>query len=859
MSKKKNTTVTKVSKAAEPVVINQLIVKAPTRKVYDVGDWRNALRSADSGRVKSLYDLFEDVLIDGVLADAVSKRIDAVLNSELTFLDKDGKEVEEIAAIMDTTDWEELLRQIMNERIYGRSGVEFICTSDSFRVAPIPAKHINLRNKCIVINDSDEKGVPYEGDTSLLILGHERSYGLLLKATPFAIYKRGGFGDWSQWIELFGMPQRVGKYNSYDPESRKLLERAMEEAGSAPYIVIPKEAEVETKEAGKGNGASYNEFRQACNEEMLITILGQTLTTVQGENGARSLGEVHKEVEEGKNRSDMRFVQRVLNNHVLPLLEARGYPVSGGKFIFPKAAEQLTVADIVQLSDIMPIPQSYLHEKYSIPVPENDEPIARRQPAAFEPVNIGEGEGTAAVRNIDGGAVPTGSTQARRRAEASFFQRLKDFFAAAPTVMGANSRPTYFTSLSDDSLDSRLIKRVADGTAPYFDAELFEHISKDLLNAVHKAFKRPVNNADCAYDDVDPAFVTAMEQNLFHFSAAKTLAEVQQLNQLYRKAKSFEDFSREAAKVCTKFNKVWQKTEYETASLTAESAANYQRLIRKANRFPFWQYVTAGDEKVREEHKKLNGVILEVKDPRWDKIYPPNGWKCRCRVKPLLKNEANESVVKASQQTVDDFFGTKEWANSVASHFDHNPGKRQHVFNANQMYVKKFPNKAAKLMAKVTPDDWGLKHSYKQLIRDAAKKVNWYEGKAADWWNLRKKVVESEEVLPVDDLSNRTWYMDRKSFDGHTTDTKKKRAFRTKYLDTISEVMKEPDEVWIGQDEKDRKADDNYLNRWFYIKYYDGVAIVCVCKIQDGKLNFKSWYELYDDKVRKGLLIYRKR
>lgn len=850
MNKKKNTTVTKTSKAAEPVIVNQVILKAPQRKVYDVGDWRNALRSADSGRVKSLYDLFDDVLIDGLLADAISKRIDAVLNSELIFLDKDGKEVEEITAIMDTTDWEELLRQIMNERIYGRSGVEFIYTPDGLHVAPIPPKHINLYNKCIVINDTDEKGIPYEGDSSLLVLGHERNYGLLLKATPYAIYKRGGFGDWSQWVELFGMPQRVGKYNAYDPESRKLLEQAMEQAGSAPYIIIPKEAEVETKEAGKGNGTSYNEFRQACNEEMLITILGQTLTTVQGENGARSLGEVHKEVEEGKNRSDMRFVQRVLNNRVLPMLEARGYPVSGGKFVFPQSAEQLSVSDIVQLSDILPIPQSYLHEKYSIPVPENDEPIARRQAPTFEPTDI------------EGLEVSTSQeTKPKTKAQLSdhsLLKRLRDFFATAPTMMGANSKSTSLMNLSDDTLDNRLIKRVANGKASYFDAELFDYLSKDFLNAIHTAFKRPVNNADFVYDNIDPAFVTAMEQNLFHFSAAKTLAEVQKLNQLYRKAKSFEEFSREAAKVCTKFNKVWQKTEYDTANLTAESAANYQRLIKKANRFPYWQYVTAGDDRVREEHRKLNGVTLEVKDPRWDKIYPPNGWKCRCRVKPLLKNEANESIVKASQQTVDEFFGTKEWANSVASHFDHNPGKRQHVFNANQMYVKKFPNKAAKLMDKVTPDDWGLKHSYKQLVRDATKKINWYEGKAADWWNLHKKVVGSEEVLPIEDFSNRTWHMDKKSFDEHTTDTKKKRAFRTKYLDTINEVMKYPDEVWIGQDEKDKKADDNYLNRWFYIKYYDSVAIVCVCKIQDGKLNFKSWYELYDDKVRKGLLIYRK-
>ncbi len=625
----------------------------------------------------------------------------------------------------------------------------------------------------------------------------------------------------------------------------------MEEAGSAPYIIIPKEAEVETKSGNNGSGTSYNEFRQACNEEMLITILGQTLTTVQGENGARSLGEVHKEVEEGKNRSDMRFVQRVLNNHVLPMLEARGYPVGGGKFVFPQSAEQLSVSDIVQLSDILPIPQSYLHEKYSIPVPNNDEPIARRQAPTFEPTDI---EGLEVSTQQE--AKPKTKAQL---SDHSLLKRLRDFFAQAPTMMGANSKSQSLTNLSDDTLDNRLIKRVANGKASYFDAELFEYLSKDFLNAIHTAFKRPVNNADYVYDNIDPAFVTAMEQNLFHFSAAKTLAEVQKLNQLYRKAKTFEEFSRKAAKVCTKFNKVWQKTEYDTANLTAESAANYQRLIKKANRFPYWQYVTAGDDRVREEHRKLNGVILEVKDPRWDKIYPPNGWKCRCRVKPLLRNEANESIVQASQQTVDEFFGSVEWSNSVASHFDHNPGKRQHVFNANQMYVKKFPNKATKLMDKVTPDDWGLKHSYKQLVRDATKKINWYEGKAADWWNLHKKVVESEEVLPIEDFSNRTWHMDKKSFDEHTTDTKKKRAFRTKYLDTINEVMKEPDEVWLNKDPDMDQTEDNELNQWLYVKYYEGVAIVCVCKLQNQQMNFKTWYELHDDKVRKGLLIYRKK
>lgn len=136
------------------------------------------------------------------------------------------------------------------------------------------------------------------------------------------------------------------------------------------------------------------------------------MTTVQGEKGARSLGEVHKEVEEGKNKSDLRYVQRVLNQKVLPMLEARGYPVTGGKFIFPKAAEQLSVAEVVQLSDIMDIPQSYLHEKYSIPVPKDGEPVAKRtssQAARFDAGEDPEGEET--ISNAD----------------RNFFMRLWDF------------------------------------------------------------------------------------------------------------------------------------------------------------------------------------------------------------------------------------------------------------------------------------------------------------------------------------------------------------------------------------------------------------------------------------------------
>lgn len=171
------------TKSKEQLVIHQIVVKAPQRKIYDVGNWRTALSSADNGRTKQLYDLLDDIMIDGVLSDAVQKRIDAVTNSELTFQNADGEEVEEIADLMDTTAWEDLLTEILKKKIYGRSGIE-MTFNDGFNVEPIPAKHINLKNRTILRQDTDETGIPYEGDSQLLILGKDRDFGCSSKPLP---------------------------------------------------------------------------------------------------------------------------------------------------------------------------------------------------------------------------------------------------------------------------------------------------------------------------------------------------------------------------------------------------------------------------------------------------------------------------------------------------------------------------------------------------------------------------------------------------------------------------------------------------------------------------------------------------
>lgn len=55
--------------------------------------------------------------------------------------------------------------------------------------------------------------------------------------------------------------------------------------------------------------------------------------------------------------------------------------------------------------------------------------------------------------------------------------------------------------------------------------------------------------------------------------------------------------------------------------------------------FPFWQYVHSGARHPREQHKAWNGKILRADDPWWRTHYPPNGWNCGCRVRPLSRRD----------------------------------------------------------------------------------------------------------------------------------------------------------------------------------------------------------------------------
>jgi phage gp29-like protein len=390
-TKNKNITIKKASQ--QPTIIMQtLTVRPPQRTNDDFQKCKQAIQSADLGRRVPLYNLYENLMVDTRLTSVVEKRVLGITNSQWIFVDAAGKEIEEITALIDTPAFETILEEIQNAIIYGHSLLELGKDDVGNLIAQlIPRKHVKQETGMVVANENDTNGIAYrEPPTSYYVLevGNVKDYGLLFKAAPYVIIKKGDFADWAQYAEIFGMPQRVGKYDINDVDSKIAMERSLEDAGSASWISVPKDTDITVNEGkGAGDGGKlYHGLMQACNEEITILFLGQNMTTDDGSSKAQ--GEVHLKVEGSLNKKDRRRARRILNQNLIPILANMGYPVANGKFDV-KEDNTLTTKERLEILNLVdaktPVADDEYYTTSGVPKPDNYDELKKEKQALAPP------------------------------------------------------------------------------------------------------------------------------------------------------------------------------------------------------------------------------------------------------------------------------------------------------------------------------------------------------------------------------------------------------------------------------------------------------------------------------------------
>lgn len=357
------------------LVVAELNVRSIDRTRKDIVTWRQAHIAAESvynPNRSRLYDLYSDILLDGHLSGIIAKRMDAVLNKPLYF-EQDGVRIPQMEQLINSSIFRDILTTIMETQLWGISGIEFI-PGPLLAMQQVPRKHIKPNLGLITFEQTGDDGIPYAPLENIWILGADDDLGLLLKCAPYALYKRGGLADWSEYVEIFGQPVRVMKYDAYDEQTKIELKRILDESGSSLSMMIPRQAEFEMKDGkqANGDGRLHLQFVKALNDEMSIIVLGNTETSTSNEYSGYAQARIHMEEQHEITRSDLAYVTNMLNDpKFIQILGSYGYPVAGGRFAFVKNLDLQYLKDRVaidtEVAKMVPISEHYWYSTYGIP------------------------------------------------------------------------------------------------------------------------------------------------------------------------------------------------------------------------------------------------------------------------------------------------------------------------------------------------------------------------------------------------------------------------------------------------------------------------------------------------------------
>lgn len=163
------------------------------------------------------------------------------------------------------------------------------------------------------------------------------------------------------------------------------------------------------------------------------------------------------------------------------------------------------------------------------------------------------------------------------------------------------------------------------------DEELIGKYTAQLKRAVLEGWNK-FNQPD--WDTPDFGTIARLRENIFVFSAAKTLPLLKEISSMLTtddgQIKSFSKFKADVLGIWEKYNVNWLNAEYDHAVASSQMAARWSEFEKNKDINPNITYRTAGDDRVRESHALLDGITKPVDDSFWDTYYPPNGWRCRC-------------------------------------------------------------------------------------------------------------------------------------------------------------------------------------------------------------------------------------
>lgn len=136
--------------------------------------------------------------------------------------------------------------------------------------------------------------------------------------------------------------------------------------------------------------------------------------------------------------------------------------------------------------------------------------------------------------------------------------------------------------------------------------------------------------------------------------------------------KPFGQFVKDVSPYIEHRNRAWLQTEYNTAILRAQNAAEWKQFQDEKDVYPNLEWIQSTSPNPGADHMVFWGTVLPVDDPFWDEHKPGDRWNCKCE---LRQTERNTTSVPRSDGKSD-----------AAPGLESNPAKDKEVFSDNHPY-----------------------------------------------------------------------------------------------------------------------------------------------------------------------------
>jgi phage gp29-like protein len=278
----------------------------------DAGRIGDVLRSAEAGSMEDFFSLVRDVVAGhGHTQAEFGKRKLAVLANQFSVTAADAKSGPEVALaesmashLDETPGFQDALLHLLDSTLYPVSVVEKIFRPSSRpgwrfeleRLQPVPYRLLDFSTGQLLIRDCSADGGTLGSSHSVDPLRYIVHRGHILTSVPdtwggpmravlfwwcFAVMDRDW---WARFLERFGSPFLVGRYDEADLESRALLESAFNAATRLFGLAVPNDTSVDIHSVNTSQGGdAFEKFHAVANREISKIVLGQTLSA-EGQN-----------------------------------------------------------------------------------------------------------------------------------------------------------------------------------------------------------------------------------------------------------------------------------------------------------------------------------------------------------------------------------------------------------------------------------------------------------------------------------------------------------------------------------------------------------------------------------------------